>query len=165
MKETEGLINQGLTSTPEKEYQNLSQGTDTSGLLTQPDNFNQGLSFGDQALSSAIRGKYSRPFQLEQSGLQNKMKLDARNEHFQKILTAHKMASEEAAMNFQKELLKYKQKQAKKAQRGQIVGQVLGLVGGVVGGVYGGAGGAAGGMAAGNMVGNSAGGGGPMVER
>lgn len=158
MRETEGLINQGLTSTPEKEYQNLSQGTDTSGLLTQPDNFNQGLSFGDQALSSAIRGKYSRPFQLDQSRLQNKMKLDARNEHFQKILTAHTLANQEAQTNFQKEMIKYKQKMAKRQQRQQIVGSVLGLTGAVAGGIMGGPAGATGGLAAGGMAGQSAGG-------
>lgn len=166
MRETEGLINQGLNSSSDKAYQDLSQGTsDSAGLLNQSDNTNQGLAYGDQALSSAIKGKYSKPFQVQQQGLQNKMHLDARNVHFERLLTAHNMAAEEANMNFQKELVKYKQKQQKKAQRGAIVGQVLGLVGGVVGGIYGGPGGAAGGMAGGQMVGNSAGGGGPAIQK
>lgn len=158
MKETEGLIKSGLNSTPEQEVANFSQGTDTSGLLNQDSGMNQNLSFGDQALSSAIKGKYSRPFQVQQQGLQNSIKLDARNAHFEKMLTAHHLANEEANLNFQKEMIKYKQKQAKKAQRGAVIGQVLGLTGAIVGTVYGGgpAGGMAGG-AAGQQIGQGAG--------
>ncbi len=152
MRETESLIKQGFESTPDKAYGQLSAGTDTSGLLSQSDNMNQGLSFGDQGLSQAIRSRYSRPFQAQQSGLQNKMKLDARNEHFEKIRVAHELANQEAQTNFQKEMIKYKQKMAKRAQRQQIVGSVLGLTGGVIGGMMGGPAGAAGGMAAGGAA-------------
>lgn len=149
MRETQGLINEGMTSTPEKEYQALSQGTDTSGLLNQPDNFNQGLGYGYEAMSQAIRSKYSQPYQIQMQGMQNKMQLDARNAHFQKVLTAHHLASEEASMNFQKEMIKYKQKVAKRAQRQQLIGSVLGLAGGIVGSVYGGPAGGMAGQAAG----------------
>jgi len=151
---TQGLVDRANASTPDKEYQSLSQGTDTSGLLNQSDNMNQNLSFGDQALSTAIRGKYSKPFQVQQQGMQNKMKLDARNEHFEKVRVAHELASQEAQTNFQKELIKYKQKQQKRAQRQQLVGSVLGIVGGVAGGIMGGPAGAKGGMAGGQAVGN-----------
>lgn len=157
MRETEGLIKQGMTSTPEQEYGQLSQGVGESrGLLNQDANnsFNSGMAYGDQALSSAIRSKYSKPFNVQSSGLDNKMKLDARNAHFEKVKTAHHLANEEANMNFQKELIKYKQKQQKRAQRGQLAGQVLGLVGGVVGGIYGGPAGGAAGGAAGQSVGS-----------
>lgn len=157
MKETEGLIKSGLNSTPDQEYGNFSQGTDTSGLLNQDSGMNQSLSYGDQALSSAIKGKYSRPFQVQQQGLQNKMKIDARNAHFEKVLTAHHLANEEANLNFQKELIKYKQKKQKQAQRGAVIGQVLGLTGAIVGGIYGGPAGAAAGGAAGSAGGQSAG--------
>lgn len=153
MRENEGLIQAGLNSTPEQEVANYSQGTDTSGLLNQDSGMNQSLSFGDQALSSAIKGKYSKPFQVQQQGLQNKIKLDARNAHFEKMLTAHHLANEEANLNFQKEMIKYKQKQAKKAQRGAVIGQVLGLTGAIVGGIYGGPVGSAAGGAAGNEAG------------
>lgn len=158
MRETEGLIKQGMDSTPEQAYQGMAQGTDTSGLLNQSDNTNQNLSFGDQALSSAIRGKYSKPFQVQQQGLQNKMKLDARNEHFEKIRVAHELANEEANLNFQKELIKYKQKQQKRAQRQAVIGSVLGLVGGIAGGVFtgGNPAGVGAGMAAGQGAGNAA---------
>ena len=153
MRETEGLINQGMTSTPDQEMSTLSKGTDTSGLLNSPETFNQGLGYGDQALSSAIRNKYSEPFRTQQSGLQNKMKLDSRNVHFEKMRVAHQLANDEAQANFQKSMIKYKQKMAKRAQRQQLVGQVLGLVGGVAGGAMGGPAGAMGGQAAGNAAG------------
>lgn len=160
MRETEGLIKQGFESTPDQAYGQLSQGVgDSKGLLTQDDNFNQGLSYGDQALTSAIRSKFSKPHNIQMSGMENKMKLDARNAHFAKIQTAHQLANEEANLNFQKELIKYKQKKQKQAQRSALIGQTLGLVGGVVGGIYGGPAGAAGGMAGGQMVGSQLGGG------
>ncbi len=155
MRETQGLIQQGFDSTPDQAYGELSRGVgDSRGLLNQPDNFNQGLSYGNDAMSSAIRSKYSRPFEVQQSGLENKMKLDARNVHFKKLETAHQLANEEANMNFQKELIKYEQKKQKRAQRGALIGQVLGLVGGVVGGVYGGPAGSAVGGTAGQSVGS-----------
>ena len=150
MKETEGLINQGMTSTPEQSYQSFSEGTDTSGLLNRSDNFDQGMGFNP--MSEAIKQKYSRPFQLNQDKLQNKMKLDARNEHFAKIEMAHNLASQEASTNFQKELLKYKQKQQKRAQRQAIIGSVLGLGGGIAGAAMGGPAGAGMGMSAGNSL-------------
>jgi hypothetical protein len=133
MKETQRIIDDGMNSTVEKEHGMLSQGSDTSGLLGQNDNFNSGLGYGDNAMSSAIRNKYSQGYNTQMSGMGNKMQLDARNAHSQKILTAHNMASEEANLNMQKEMIKYKQKQMKKAQRGQIVGNVLGLVGSFLG--------------------------------
>lgn len=154
MRETEGLIQAGLNSNPEQEQQALSAGVhDSAGLLNQSDNMNSGLSYGDQALSSAIRNKYSTPFRMQQQGLDNRIKLDARNAHFEKMLTAHQLASQEAQLNFQKELIKYKQKMAKRQQRQQLVGQTLGLVGAIAGGAMGGPAGAGGGMAAGGAAG------------
>ena len=153
MKETEGLINQGMNSTSDKEFANISQGTnDSRGLLTQPDNFSSGLA--SDPMSEAIRGKYSRNYNIHQSGLQNKMKVDARNSHFEKVRVAHELANEEAQINFQKEMTKYKQKMAKRQQRQALIGQTLGLVGGVVGGIYGGPAGAAGGSTAGQAAGS-----------
>ena len=155
MKETEGLIKSGLNSSADQAYGELSSGVgDSAGLLTQPDNFNSNIAYGDQAMSSAIRNKYSKPFQVQQQGMENKMKLDARNVHFQKMLTAQQLASEEVKLNFQKEMIKYKQKMAKRAQRNQIIGQVLGIGGAVAGGAMAGPGGAI----AGNQAGQAAGG-------
>lgn len=156
---TQGLVDRAMGSSNEQEYQNLSKGTDTSGLLNQGDNLNQNLSFGDNALSSAIRSKYSKPFQVQQQGLQNKMQLDAKNTHFEKLLTAQQMASQEVQLNFQKEMIKYKQKMAKRQQRQQLVGSVLGLTGAVAGGVMGGPAGAVGGSAAGGAAGQAVAGG------
>ena len=156
MRETEGLIQAGLNSTPEKEYQTISQRTnDSRGLLNQGDNLNQGLNYGDEALSSAIRSKYSKPYNTQMSGMENKMRLDARNAHFARLQTAHQLANEEAKINFQKEMIKYKQKMAKRQQRQQLVGSVLGLTGAVAGGVIGGSAGAAGGSMAGGAAGQA----------
>lgn len=157
MIETEGLIKKGMDSTADKEYQNISQGTDTSGLLNGGSGFNDGLNFGNDAMTQAIRQKYSKPFQVQQQGLQNKMKLDARNEHFTKIHTAHQLANEEANLNFQKEMIKYKQKMQKKAMRGQIISTVLSLGGAVAGGVVGGPVGAMAGYGGGAMAGQAIG--------
>lgn len=156
MKETEGLIKAGMESTPEQAYGSISQGTrDSAGLLSGPETFNQGLSFGDQALSSAIRSKYSKPYNLKMQGLENKMRLDARNAHQAKLETAHQLASQEAELNFQKEMIKYKKKMARRQQRQQLVGSVLGIVGGVAGGIMGGPAGAMGGAGAGQAGGQA----------
>lgn len=153
MRETEGLIQQGLTSTPEDEYKAISQGVDDyKGLLTKPDSFNKDAAYGNEAMSNAIRSKYSKPYQVQMQGLDNKLKLDARNAHFEKIRTAHQLANEEANLNFQKEVIKWKKKQAKQAQRQALAGSVLGLVGGVVGTAYGGAAGGAAGSQTGNIA-------------
>lgn len=152
MKETEGLIKQGMESTPDQAYGSIAQGTkDSAGLLSGPETFNQGLSFGDQALSSAIRSKYSKPYNVKMQGLENKMRLDARNAHQAKLETAHQLASEEAQMNFQKEMIKYKKKMAKRQMRQQLVGSVLGIGATVAGGAMGGPAGAAGGSAVGQV--------------
>jgi hypothetical protein len=147
MRETQGLINQGLNSTADQSYQSISQGTEQSGLLNQPDN-SEGL--GMAPMSEAIRSKYSKPFHMQQQRQQQKMKLDARNEHFAKVEMAHQLANEEANLNFQKELIKYKQKQAKRAQRMAVINSVLQL-GGMVAGTV------AGGPGAGTMAGGAAG--------
>lgn len=132
---------------------NYSAQSEGQGLINRPDNYSQGLSFGDKALSQAIRGKYiqqNAPAQEQLKFDSNKM---ARESHLNKLAMANQLAADEAQMNLQKEILRQKKKQAQKAMRGQILGTVLGIGGGIAGAVVGGAASGGIGAAAGGMAG------------
>lgn len=108
---------------------------EAQGLINKPDNYSKGLSFGDQALSSAIRGKYIG----QNAPAQEKLNFDAgkmaRESHLNKLAMANQLAADEAQMNLQKEILRQKKKQAAKAARGQVLGTVLGI-GGAAGAMF-----------------------------
>ncbi len=128
------------------------------GLLTQPSNFNSGLSYGDQATSDAIRGRYMPTFNRQQSELKLENIKNAASDHIRNLQVATDAAGQEVQMNKQKAMLKWKIEQQERAARGAILGQTLGIVGGVVGAVYGGGVGGAAGYQAGNAAGNAIGG-------
>lgn len=108
------------------------------GLLNQGGNtFNEGLSYGDKAMSSAIRGKYMGEFNRNAHKVNLNNLRNADEDHIRKLSVASELANQEVEMNRQKEILKHKMKQAKKQQRGAMIGQVLGIVGAVGGGVAG----------------------------
>lgn len=125
------------------------------GLLNQQSNTNQGLAYGDQATSDAIKSRYMKDYQRTE----NKIKLDnvrnAQEDHIRNLQMASNAAGQEVEQNKQKSILKWKIDQANKASRGQALGTVLGIVGGVAGGVTGGAAGAGAGFAAGSGIGNA----------
>ncbi len=128
------------------------------GLLNSHDNFNNGLSYGDQATSAAIKSRYLP----QQNQAANQLKIDtmknADADHIRNLQTATAAAGQEVELNKQKALLKWKIDQADKKARGAILGTTLGIVGGVVAGVYTGGTGAAAGYAAGQGIGQAAGG-------
>lgn len=135
-----------------------SGNAEARGLLAQPENFNQGLSFGDRATSDAIKGKYMQSYAHKESQLNNKMLQSADQDHVRKLQNAANMAGEEVELNKQKEILRHKKAQAARAARGAVLGQVLGITAGVVAGVYTGGAGAGAGYMAGNAAGNAIGG-------
>lgn len=131
----------------------FSAQNEAQGLINRPDNYSQGLSFGDQALSQAIRGKYIGQNAPQQERLKFESSKMARESHLNKLAMANQLAADEAQMNLQKEILRQKKKQAAKAARGQILGTVLGIGAGVGGAVLGGAASGGLGAAAGGMAG------------
>lgn len=120
------------------------------GLINRPDNYNQGLSFGNQALSQAIRNKYQGQ-NLQPQAMALESRRMATESHLNKLNMASQLAADEANMNLQKEILRQKKKQAQRAARGQVLGAVLGIGGAIAGGAV------TGGNAAGIMAGASAG--------
>lgn len=130
------------------------------GLLNQPDNYNQGISYGDKATSDAIRSRYSQGFHRHENELSTDIMKNASRDHIANLHVASQAAGQEVEDNRQKAILRWKVEQANKKARGAVLGNVLGIVGGVVGGIYGGgAPGAMAGYAAGQGVGNAVGGG------
>ncbi len=127
------------------------------GLLNSHDNFNNGLSFGDQATTAAIKSRYDKQYQQSESGLKLDMIKGAQADHVRNLQVATQAAGQEVAMNKEKAILKWKQEQAAKKARGQVIGTTLGIVGGVVGAIYGGPAGAGAGYALGSGVGSAVG--------
>lgn len=127
------------------------------GLINRPDNFNQGLSFGDQAMSQAIKAKY-QGMNLAPQSMALESKRMAQDSHLNKLNMASQLAADEANMNLQKEILRQKKKQAQKAMRGQVIGSILGIGGAAAGVALGGAAGGMAGFAAGQGVGQAVGG-------
>jgi hypothetical protein len=156
MQYSQGLIDNAMSNSPEKEYQAISKGVDSSrGLVRSDDQFNSALSMKNPQ-SDAIRQKYMGEFDLKMGGLKNQMSLDAKNASFNKLAVATEAAAQEAQLNFQKEVMKYRQRKAKQAQRMAVVGNVLGLVGMGAGAMAGGPVGAGVGMQAGQTAGGMA---------
>lgn len=144
VQETSSPIIQALGSearneTAESMAKQYGGGTENArGLLNQGGNsFNSGLSYGDKAMSSAIRGKYMGDFNRNAHKVNLNNLRNADEDHIRKLSVASELANQEVEMNRQKEILKHKMKQAKKQQRGALIGSVLGIVGGVAGGVAG----------------------------
>lgn len=129
------------------------------GLLNDPGQLNKSLGFNDQAMGDAIRSKYMQGYGHKESQLNNKMFQQADADHIRQLAGASELANQEVEMNRQKEILRWKVQQSKKAQRGAILGNVLGIAG-AAGGAYAGGpqgmmAGMQGGQAAGNMIGSS----------
>ncbi len=127
------------------------------GLLTQDNNFNQGLAYGSNPMSHAIKSRYIQDYNLKERELKSAAIKNASADHIKNLNAVTQMASEEVMQNRQKEMLKNEIDQQNKRARGAVVGNVLGIVGGVVGGIYGGAAGAQAGYAGGQGVGNAVG--------
>lgn len=146
------------------EYGGAAQSA-AQGLLNRPDTFTRSLGGGaDPVLSQAIRSKANQSYGLARERIELNNLKNASADHLQKLQVATQMAQDEYRMNFEKEMLRKQQAQAKQMMRGQLIGSVLGITGGVVGGVMGsGAGplgaaaGAQAGMALGSGVGQVAG--------
>lgn len=152
-----GLTNQGLAN----EY--MSSAPQAKGLL-KDDNFNSGLSYGDSAMSKAIKQRYQPDFDRSQRQLKLDAVQGAQSDHIRNLNVATQAAGQEVEMNKQRALLKWKIEQANKQARGAVLGQVLGITGAVVGAVAGAFTGgaasvplAAAGYAAGSGLGNAVG--------
>lgn len=147
------------------QYNSGSQ--EARGLLTRPDGYNSGLAYGDNATTAAIKSRYMQGYNRQEKELSTENMLNANKDNIKKLQIATDMAGQEVELNKQKELLKWKIKQANKAHRGAVLGNVLGIVGAVAGGAVAAAGsfgigtvgGAAAGYAGGQALGNSIGGG------
>lgn len=133
----------------------------TRGLLNNPDS-GQGLSYGDRAVSDAIRSRSSAGYNRSMNELSLNTMRSAQEDHLRNLQVATNAATQEVEQNKQKAILKWKIDQANKSARGAILGTTLGIVGGVAGAAMtGGAaapGGAMAGYALGSGVGNMAGG-------
>ena len=127
------------------------------GLLGVQNNMNQGLSYGDQATTAAIKSRYNGQNVFAQNQLNIDTMKAADADHLRNLGAATQAASQEVELNRQKAILQWNIDQQNKKARGQILGTTLGIVGGVVGGVYGGAAGAGAGYAVGSGVGNAVG--------
>lgn len=127
------------------------------GLLMNAPDSNSGLSYGDRAISDAIKSRSMREFNTSQNRLELETMKSAQTDHLRNLQVATQAASQEVEQNKQKAILRWKIDQANKASRGQVLGTTLGIVGGVVGAVYGGPAGAAAGYAAGSGVGSAVG--------
>lgn len=152
INEQAGQTNAGIA----KDY--TGGNAEARGLLNKPDNFNQGLSFGDRAQSDAIKSKYTQQYAHKESELNNKMLQNADADHVRKLQNASNLATEEIELNKQKQILQYKKQQASKAARGAVLGHVLGVVGGVTAGYFTAGTGTGAGFAAGEAAGNAIGG-------
>lgn len=128
------------------------------GLLNQDDTFNKGLSYGDSATIDAIRSKYKADYNRAEKKISHDTLLKADESRLRSLQVTSDLAGKEVEMNRQKEILKWKQKQAKRQAKAALVGSVLGLTGAAAGAAIGGPAGAMVGMSAGTAAGNMAGG-------
>ncbi len=129
------------------------------GLLNSPgtDKFNSGLSFGDQATTTAIKSRYNQQYDRGESALKLEALRGAQADHLRNLSVATQAAGQEVEMNKQKAILRWKIEQQNKKARGAILGTTLGIVGGVVAGYFSGGTGTAAGFAAGNAAGSAIG--------
>ncbi len=128
------------------------------GLLNAPSNFNNSMSYGDQATSAAIKSRYDQQYNRSEKAIDLQAIRGAQEDHVRNLQVASQAAGQEVELNKQKAILKWKKEQADKVARGQILGTTLGIVGGVVGAIYGGgAPGATAGYGIGSGVGNAVG--------
>ncbi len=127
------------------------------GLLNSHDNFNNSLSFGDRATTTAIKSRYDQTYGRGESALSLESLKNAQSDHIRNLSVATQAAGQEVEMNKQKAILKWKIEQQNKKARGAILGTTLGIVGGVVAGIYSGGTGAAAGYAAGTAAGTAIG--------
>ncbi len=125
------------------------------GLLNQPSQTNNTLSYGDQATSAAIKARYNQDYTRQENDLKVSVMRNADADHIRSLQVATAAAGQEVQENREKAILKYKIEQANRRARGQVLGSVLGIVGTVGGAV---AGGAATGTFVGGAVGAQAGG-------
>lgn len=152
---THDLAVNARNETNDKVYGSLMSGTDQAKGLLASDNYGANLGM-QNPMSAAIAQKAGRSVSLEDNKLKFEMGQKAKDLHFQKLMDVEKAVTQEQNNNYQKALMKWKQKQAAKAARAQLVGAVLGTAGAIAGGAYGGPGGAAAGNAAGNLAGQAA---------
>jgi hypothetical protein len=127
------------------------------GLLTNAPDSNSGLSYGNRAVSDAIKSRTMGGFNRSMNELNLNTMKAAQSDHLRNLQVATNAATQEVEQNKQKAVLRWKIDQANKAARGQIVGTTLGIVGGVAGAVFGGPAGAMAGYAVGSGVGNAVG--------
>lgn len=152
-KEISDFGREARAGSADQSFRNYSQGNaNAAGLMNDSGGFDRGLGSSNPELS-AIKSKYGGQFGREQKRLNLNLLKQGEEDNLRKIQIANQMASEEMAINRQKELLRWQRKQAKKAARGQMIGSILGIVGAGAGMAMGGEGG----RAAGGMVGYSVG--------
>lgn len=126
------------------------------GLLNQTDNFNNELSYGNQAQSQAIRSRYAQNYGTQESELSIQNLRNAGEDNIRNLATATQAATDEVMQNKQKSLLAWQIDQQNRKARGAVLGTVLGITGGVAGAVAGGGiPGAMAGYAAGSGIGNA----------
>lgn len=154
---THGITDAAHKETNDSQFNSLMANTGQAQGLMAGDNFDQSIGMSTP-MSAAISQRANKAAGLERAKLNHEMGEKAKDMHFQKVVQAEKLSGQEQNMNYQKALLKWKQKQASKAARAGLIGAVLGTGGAIAGAYYGGAGGAMAGQAAGSLVGNMSGG-------
>ncbi len=131
--------------------------TEARGLLNPATNPGQGLAYGDQATSDAIRSRSNQAYTRKEHDIKTDILKNASHDHLAALQVASHAAGEEVEQNRQKELLRWKIDQQNKKARGAVLGTVLGITGGVVAGIYTGGAGAGAGYAAGQGIGQAVG--------
>lgn len=154
-----GLVNEGLNTSNHQVADKYNAGNQQArGLLNSPSNFNQGLNYGDQVQSDAIKSRYNQAYGRQEQSLTLKNMMNADQDHVKQLQAASQLAGQEVETNKQKALLKNKIEQANKRARGQMLGSILGITGAVGGAYLGGGAGAGAGFQAGAAAGNAIGG-------
>lgn len=153
-----GLIESGQETGQQAGQRYMQAGSEAGrGLLGREDNYNQGLAYGDRAISDAIKSKYMQQYGKAEKKLNTQVLLKADQDKVKELNLTSQLANEEVELNKQKDMLKWKKKQADKKARGNVLGTVLGITVGTVAGIYSGGSGAAAGYAAGNAAGQAIG--------
>lgn len=130
------------------------EGTGQVGsLLNDSNSFNRSAAFGNDDISGAINRKTKQSYVANNRELQTMANYDALNQKMERLKTSSQLAMQEHQYNQQARMLRYQERQRKKAMRGALLGQVLGIAGAIGGGLGFGAAGAV----AGNMIGQGLG--------
>jgi hypothetical protein len=151
---THDLAVQARKETNSDVYSSLMGGTEAAKGLMRPDNYGAGLAM-QNPMSAAIAQKTGRANAIEDQKLKFEMGQKAKDLHFQKLMQVEQAVSQEQNNNFQKALLKWKQKQASKSARAALVGSILGTGGAIAGAAF--SGGNPGAAMAGSAAGSAAG--------